>query len=162
VMLTNLATTNYEAPASSPASEGERMSIWQLPKLLWAGVALFSVNAIIGIGMLYTPDIQPDMFGHEVRSVHDASSKPSPFTEVVDTRKKKVQTAAKLRPVVVETAPLEQVAMESAQPAPTTLDIPRVSKAYQLDLHVRTQPVIYENVAPRRGSERDKTFVVIN
>jgi len=90
---------------------------------------------------MLTPTVKLDLYGHEVQSVRAASSKPSPFTEVIDNRKKKVQAAAKVRPVLAE---------ESA-----TLDIPRVSSMYELDIPVRTQPVVYT-------SERDKKFVVIN
>ena len=117
------------------------ISITQLPKLAWASLALLSMNLVVGTGITLTPSVQLDMYGHEVRSFRAASLKPSPFTEVVDIRKKKVQMAVKARPVLAET--------------PEMLDIPRVSSLYELDLPVRTQPVVY-------NSERDKKFVVIN
>ena len=127
-------------PASKTATD-ELISITRLPKLAWASLALLTINLFIGTGIALTPSLQLDLYGHEVRSVRAASLKPSPFTEVVDVRKKKVHVAAKVRPVLAET--------------PEMLDIPRVSSLYELDLPVRTQPVVY-------NSERDKKFVVIN
>ncbi len=119
-------------PDFPTATTDEFISIGQLPKLVWASVALFSINLVIGIGIMLTPNVKLDLYGYEVQSVRAASSKPSPFTEVIDTRKKKVQVAAKVYPVVTE--------------APET---------YELDLPLRTQPVVYT-------LERDKKFVVIN
>ena len=119
-------------PDFPTATTDELISIGQLPKLVWASVALFSINLVIGTGIMLTPSVKLDLYGHEVQSVRAASSKPSPFTEVIDNRKKKVQVATKVRPVVTE--------------APET---------YELDLPLRTQPVVYT-------LERDKKFVVIN
>ena len=109
---------------------------------------------------MLTPDMQLDMFGHEVQRARSTSLKPSPFTQVVDNRKKKVQVAVKARPVLFEPS-LEETAMIDADAA-TALDIPRVSRVYQLDLPVRTQPVVYHDSTPLGASERDKKFVVIN
>lgn len=178
--ITEVETINYEEAASVGPS-GEQVSIWELPKLAWAGAALATMNAVIGIGMLITPNTEIDMYGSEVHSVQAASSKPSPFAEVVDTQKHKVRLAAKVRPVVVDSTPLVDNAAFAVEPASTSLDIPRSSRAY-LDLPARTEPAIYRpsasyemprrtetalhqttaDLTPRRASEAAKPSVVIN
>jgi hypothetical protein len=159
--LTDSATISYESRESSAVTAAdERIPVTRLPKLLWASAALLSMNLIIGAGMSATSNIELDMYGSEVRA-SSAALKPSPFTEVVDTTKRKVQVAAKLTPVVFESLPIEaQVAGFDA--GSLSLDIPRASKAsYQLDLPVRTQNAIYE--LPRASAtERDIKFRVIN
>ena len=139
---TEVETINYEEAASGETFD-ERVCISDLPKLMWAGVALVTINAVIGIGMLITPNMQIDMYGSEVHSVQAASSKPSPFQEVVDTKKHKVRLAAKVRPVTVDSTPLVDNLPFTVQPASTSLDIPRSSRAYQLDIPARTEPAIY-------------------
>jgi hypothetical protein len=185
---------------------------------------MFAVNVVIGLGMLITPTLEADVYGAEVRTVYAASAKPSPFTEVVDTRKHQVRLAAKARPVTFVPAPVEDVyasldmprasamyerldlprATRTSHEQQQQLDIPRSSRAayQQLDMRVRTEPAVYRpdrfgnsgsvkvfdgarsydmpratsmprsteravqqgvgDVAPRRASERDKKFVVIN
>lgn len=156
-------------------SDNPKVALCDLPKLVWAGAILLTVNLLIGAGMLITPDVEADIYGHEVQARYAADSKPSPFTEVVDSKKHKVRLAAKVRPVLVDMTPLTGYETY-AMPVSTSLEIPRTSRAYQLDLPVRTQPALYEvprrseraihqttiEVTPRRVSEQDKRFVVIN
>jgi hypothetical protein len=185
--VTSVETMDYTQSAISAQTPGEQqMSLWELPKLAWAGVALFTINAVIGIGMFVTPDMQTDVYGHEVHGVYAASSKPSPFTQVVDDTKHKVRLAAKVRPVVIDSTPLIDNQPALVESAAASLDIPRSSRPYQLDMPVRTQPAVYRqnidpgtnlalprrtepalhqstnDVTPRRTSEREKKFVVIN
>jgi hypothetical protein len=144
--ITGVETINYEEAASGQTSD-EQVCISDLPKLVWAGLALVTINAVIGIGMLITPNMQIDMYGSEVHSVQAASSKPSPFQEVVDTKKHKVRLAAKVTPVTVDSTPLVDNAPFTVEPASTSLDIPRSSRAYQLDIPARTEPAIYRSNA---------------
>lgn len=140
--------TLQEMPVEICAGDdATHMSIWRLPKLLWAGVALIAINSLVGVGMFFAPNVELDMYGHEVRAV-SASLKPSPFAQTVDTNKKKIQTAAKLMPVI-DTAPvLEQVSMMDAASTTLSLDIPRTSRvSYQPDVPARTQNAVYD--APR-------------
>jgi hypothetical protein len=158
--------------------------------------------------MLITPNLDIDPFGAEVQSYDAASSKISPFTEVVDTSRHQVRLAAKARPVLFVPSP-EEVYASLDLPASTPrsaelnlprtssrqldlprtssreldirrasvreLSIPRATRAYeQLNLPVRTENAVYRtsertavpasavDVAPRRASEREKNFVVIN
>ena len=138
--------------------DSEKISIWKLPKLLWVGLALFSINIVIGTGTLDTPEIQADVYGKEVRSAYsDGSPKPSPFVETIDTAKHKVRLAAKLYP-----ASFTVSAVGLAQPA-----------SFEMDPSVRTQPAVYNgdhtyevhqaiDVTPRRTSANDGKFAVIN
>jgi hypothetical protein len=189
---------------------------------------MFALNVVIGCAMLITPNLEADVYGAEVRTFDTASAKPSPFAEVVDTRKHQVRLAAKARPVTFVPAPVEDVYASLDMPRASAmyerldlpratrtsleqqqqLDIPRASRvAYQqLDMRVRTEAAVYRpdsqpvrlgnsstmkayqagqsydmpratsmprsteravpqeasDVAPRRGSEREKKFVVIN
>ena len=140
--ITEVETINYEEAASGQSPD-ERVCISDLPKLVWAGMALVIINAVIGIGMLITPNMHIDMYGSEVQSVQAVSSKPSPFQEVVDTKKHKVRLAAKVTPVTVDSTPLVDNVPFTIQPASTSLDIPHSSRAYQLDIPARTEPAIY-------------------
>jgi len=145
-MLTALETTTYREPKTSADDAGEKLPIGQLPKSAWVGAALFVINLTIGIGMLVTPDMQTDVYGHDAvdgRGVYAGSSKPSPFAEVVDTTKHKVRLAAKLRPVVFEAVPPMEGQPAAVETASTSLDIPRASRAYQLDMPVRTENAVY-------------------
>jgi hypothetical protein len=168
--ITEVETISYEEAASEQTSD-EQVNISDLPKLVWAGAALVTINAVIGIGMLITPNMQIDMYGTEVQSVHAASSKPSPFQEVVDTKKHKVRLAAKVTPVTVDSTPLVDNVPFAIQPTSTSLDLPRSSRAYQLDIPTRTEPAIYRPNATSGGTEGnvhpaavsgDRSSMVIN
>ena len=223
VALTNADTTICEQTTNPAETREQRIPLSRLPKLVWIGSAMFALNVVIGVGMLITPNLEADVYGAEVRTVYAASAKPSPFTEVVDTRKHQVRLVAKARPVTFVPAPVEDVyaslemprasemydrldmprATRTSQEQQQQLDIPRASRtAYQqLDMRVRTEAALYRpdaqparfgnsssvkvyetgrsydmpratsmprsteratDVAPRRASERDKKFVVIN
>jgi hypothetical protein len=162
---TYLLTTEYEPQDTSAAVPGdERISIWCLPKLVWVSAALLITNVLVGIGMFNAPDIQADLYGHEVPAVSAASLKPSPFTPVVDTTKRKVQVAERLRPVFAEPTPFEPQLTDVHAAAALSLDIPSASKtAHQLDLPARTQNAVYE--IPRStyvNPERDRNHTLVN
>jgi hypothetical protein len=141
VVITDVETVADERQAKPVEISEDRISIWQLPKLVWAGAALFGINAVIGIGMLITPNLQTDIYGHEAVPTGKAKfAKPSPFTEVVDTRKQKVKLAEKLYPVVAEAPRVDENA--AAMPD-ANLDLPRTSRVYQLDMPSRPQPTAY-------------------
>src|SRR5205085_361852 len=72
--------------APEVAASEERISLGAIPKLAWAGAGLFLANVAIGFVMLITPSLDTDPFGREMRAEDAASSKMSPFTEVVDTK----------------------------------------------------------------------------
>jgi hypothetical protein len=143
VAIIDVETAADEQEAKAGEISEDKISIWQLPKVAWAGVALFGVNAVIGIGMLITPNMQTDIYGHEAVQVRTTRfSKPSPFTEVVDTRKPKVKVAQKLHPVAFEQSPLEETA--AAITTESSLDLPRTSRVYQLDMPTRPGPAVYQ------------------
>jgi hypothetical protein len=103
---------------------------------------MFALNVVIGVGMLITPTLEADVYGAEVRTVDTASAKPSPFTEVVDTRKHQVRLAAKARPVTFVPAPVEDVY--------ASLDLPRASAMYErLDLPRATRTSQEQSAATR-------------
>jgi hypothetical protein len=165
VALNNADTTICEQKPVQNEPREQRIPLSRLPKLVWIGSALFAVNVVIGVGMLITPTLEADVYGSEVRTGYTASAKPSPFTEVVDTRKHQVRLAAKARPVTFVPAPVEDVyasldlprasamydrldlprATRTSQEQSQQLDIPRASRAtyQQLDMRVRTEAAVY-------------------
>jgi hypothetical protein len=111
-------------------SNGENISIVEMPKPLWLGVLLFAVNIVVGSGLMAAPELDTDLFGREVRSVHAAALKPSPFTERADIGKTEVKSAAKLRPIVYD-----QV---------VTMEPPILDAAYFVDSRMRIEQAAYE------------------
>ena len=176
-----IACTEQTAPVDTPE---ESISWRALPKLVWVGGALFVTNLLFGLGMLITPNLETDPFGAEVRSYDVATGKISPFTEVVDTKKRPVRLAAKAHPVTfvpteedlstyasleVPTSTARINELELKRTSARELNIPRssVRPAYQeLDIPVRTENAVYQpggsDIAPRVKSEREKNSVVIN
>lgn len=142
VAITEVETVADVLEAETVENSEDRMSIWQLPKLVWAGAGLFGINAVIGIGMLVTPNLQTDIYGHRMTQTRQVKfPKPSPFTEVVDTRKQKVKLAEKLYPVVSEAPPVEENAAAIQE---SNLDLPRTSHVYQLDMPSRPESAAYQ------------------
>lgn len=99
----------------------ERLSIWQLPKLVWACGALFSVNLLVAGAIAISPELQVDMYGETADSAGGytlADAKPSPFVETASLKPRPVRTAERLRPIV-EVNPEVQAAMLMELPART-------------------------------------------
>ena len=138
----------------------ERIPLSSLPKLVWVGGALFVANLVIGLGMIITPNLEADPYGAEVRSYDVAAGKMSPFSELVDTKRRPVRMAAKARPVTF--VPVEEdmstyasldlpsstprtAELDLARTSSRQLDLPRAStRAYQqLDMPVRTEHAVY-------------------
>lgn len=167
-------TTDYPEQRNHVDDAVERISIWNLPKLIWVGTALFCANLLIATGALVTPGTAADVFGKEVNSAYVTSSKPSPFTETVDVAKHKVRLAAKIRPVsfvpgpqeLTEPASMESGSIGFAIPARTEPAVYRQSsqsadtsaRIYNVD----SQYEVYQAVdpTPRRASEKESKFVV--
>jgi hypothetical protein len=176
VTLSPVNTTYYPEQTTNVDDAVERISIWNLPKLVWVGTALFCANLLIGTGVLVTPGIATDVYGKEVHSAYVTSSKPSPFTETVDVAKHKVQLAAKIRPVsfvpgpqeLTEPAPMESGSMGFAIPARTEPAVytqnsqpaDRSARIYNADRQYEVYQAV--DVTPRRGSEKESKFAVIN
>jgi hypothetical protein len=149
--------SNYLEPATR-VEDFEKISIWRLPKLIWIGLALFCTNIVIGTGVLETPEIHMDVYGKEVQSAYVAGApKPSPFAVTVDTAKHKVRLAEKLYP-----ASFTVSAVGLTQPASfdTYAPVPTQPAVYNTDNHYQVRQAI--DVIPRRASENDGKFVVIN
>jgi hypothetical protein len=161
-MVTTLEPISCEEQKVPVRADEERIPLSALPKLVWAGGALFAMNLLIGMGMFMTSNLEIDPFGKEVQSYDAASSKISPFTETVDTKKRKVRTAAKLTPATFVPAPQDEFLASNGTPVEYTsgwsratelereasrsreLTLPRSSRAYQeLDLPVRTERAVY-------------------
>lgn len=186
--VTTLDTVGYEQneTATVRAEEQDRIPLTALPKLVWVAGSLFVLNLMFGIGMLITPNLETDPYGKEVEASDAASSKISPFTQTIDTEKRKVRVAAKLNPVTfvpptqdeflamtttpADVAPMRASELERQATRSRQLDLPRTSRvAHDLDLPVRTEHAVYHpggpssnDISPRRNSEREKQFVVIN
>jgi hypothetical protein len=162
-----------QVPPSQVAEE--RIPLSSLPKLVWVGGTLFVANLVIGLGMLITPNLETDPYGAEVRSYDVASGKMSPFTEVVDTKRRPVRMAAKARPVTFvpaeeDTSTYASLDLPSSMPrsaeldlSPASsrqLDIPLASaRVYeQLNMPVRTEHAVYRPGESTRSTTPLKVY----
>lgn len=194
VSISTLDPAGCEERQGCAETPEDHIPLSSLPKLVWLGGVLFTANLLVGFGMWATPTLMTDPFGQEVHASDSASSKPSPFTSVVDTTRHKARLAAKATPVAFVPTP-ESTDIYAA----AALDMPRGTTQSldrsQLDLPVRTERAAYRSsvspsdskrlsdtsgtmympvrteravydstadAAPRRSSESQKKFVVIN
>lgn len=140
------AATIYNIPeAVSPAEQVQTISLWQLPKLLWAGTILFMVNAVIAVGIAASPELNVDMYGQAAGDAVLDSKKPSAFVAPEPQKPRAVRAAVKLQPVL-EVAPMGALEMEMPVRS-ASLDIPRATAT---------------DVAPRKVSTREVRHVVLN
>jgi hypothetical protein len=161
VNITHEETNTYELPIEDSPAAAEPSTF---SKLFWAGAILFAVNVLVAIGIWLSPGLRVNMYGEEKEHL-TAAYKPSPFTEVVSTKPvRKPRLAAKLRPVVVQTPPEEQVVAAtyaSGNDVDRLLDsyseMPRLSAALTPAVHTSTV-----EVSPRRVSEREEPRTVVN
>src|SRR4051794_36841995 len=90
-----------EIPSPRAEAPAEPYGFRDLPKLFWAGVVLFAVNAAITMAIGISPEMNVSMYGETPqKQTTSVASKPSPFTEVVQTAAAKPTTAVKLQPVL--------------------------------------------------------------
>ena len=140
------------------------------PKMIWVGAALFTMNVLIGVGILVTPSLETDPYGQEVVEAFDAaSSKVSPFMQTVDTKRHKVKLAVKLRPVAFvppqteESFGYTEASLDiprSTSSVDSQLDIPQQSRRYdELDIPVRTEHAVYHAPAGSDGSSNNSTTI---
>src|SRR4051794_13523686 len=153
-----------------PTAETEQngLSISDLPKLFWAGVALLTVNLGIVAAISISPELNVSMYG-EVQPVVSSVYKPSPFTEVVETNTSaKVRPPEKVRPIIEETAPADPTHAQLEIPRSTqSLAIPRATAtpatAQQMDIRRATPAsrAVYSNdpLPVRRATQ---TAFVVN
>ncbi|MBC8167404.1 MAG: hypothetical protein H7Y20_16235 [Bryobacteraceae bacterium] len=72
----------------------------QIPALLWAGLILFAVNAIILLFVIISPGSELSMYGQQSVSAYPGY-KPSPFSERVEVgARPKLKVASKMVPIV--------------------------------------------------------------
>src|SRR5215203_5929990 len=150
-MLTDVQSAICERSDKSVECVEERIPLTALPKLVWVGAALFTANVLVGIGMWVTPNRTTDPYGREV--THDSSyTKPSPFTEVVDTTRHRVRLAAKVRPASIVASPENTDAYAASLDVPLSagaLDMPVTTERHQqLDIPVRTAAAVYPSGGP--------------
>ena len=110
----SITSGQTEAPA-------EKLTLWQLPKLVWACGALFSVNLLIAGAIAISPELRVDMYGEAVDPASEfalAGARPSPFVEPASLKPRPVRTAERLRPIV-EIDPEVQAAVMMELPART-------------------------------------------
>jgi hypothetical protein len=163
-----LSLTNSVSPEET-IEQGDTgtISIWKLPKLLWVGLAVFSMNIVVGAGILATPEVQTDLYGKEVQDVSTKEfPKPSPFDVTIETAKHKVRLAEKLYPsafTVSAARPAQPVSLDTGMPVRTEPAVytPGSQPAiYNTDRHYEVQRVM--DLTPRRTAESDGKFGLIN
>lgn len=117
-----LDSANNSEFSQIAAERSERVTLWQLPRILWAGAGLFTVNLGILLSLSAAPKMQVNMYGHEPEPAR-SYTKPSPFLEVVPMEAaRKIKEAEKLRPVLSQEPAQAATVDESMQ-----LTIPRAS-----------------------------------
>lgn len=117
-METNTATVIYSIPTSNLPEEarddgGDKIPIWQLPKILWASTILFVVNIIIAAGIAASPELNVDIYGEAAGDVVLAGTKPSPLVDPEPQKPRAARAAVKLTPII--------------ELNPAVLEIPRTS-----------------------------------
>jgi hypothetical protein len=145
-METNTATVIYSIPTSNAPEEarddaGDKMPIWQLPKILWASAILFAANLIIAAGIAASPELNVDIYGEAAGDLVLAGTKPSPFVDPEPQKPRAVRAAVKLSPVI--------------ELNPEVLDIPRTSvhaASYRVELQANI-PAAYRQPAYVSGDE---------
>jgi hypothetical protein len=100
----NTATaTIYTVPEIDRPDDGEqaeKISIWDLPKILWAGLILFVVNLVIATGIAASPELDVDIRGETAGAAAAAATKPSAFVKPEPEKQRAVRAPVKLQPVL--------------------------------------------------------------
>jgi len=112
--------TVYDVPEAeaAPKEPAETISIWQLPKILWAAVILFVLNTAIFMGVASIPELNVDIYGEDARPTSVNYPKPSPRVAPEPRRPKAVRMPVKLQPVVLP-GPAEGAEMNLPRVTPT-------------------------------------------
>lgn len=105
--ITTIALETYEPAAASEVEatavhpvEIPARSQPPLPKLFWAGVALFIANVVVLGSSALSPELTVSLYGDLGRTHAAALDRPSPFTEVVDTATpRKLKLAERVTPI---------------------------------------------------------------
>lgn len=84
------------------AEDAAHISLWQLPKIFWAALFVFSLNVALAVVVLFGPELHVDMYGDQEHVVQAAELKPSPFVGTPEEKPRRVRVADKLTPVLVE------------------------------------------------------------
>jgi hypothetical protein len=131
--ITTTASETYEqrldnavevANELEPGTATASVSPASVPKLFWASVSLFAVNVLVLSGIALSPELRVTVYGEDRPGYISDDSKPSPFTEVVDTAKpRKVKLAQRVTPVLYQ-----EPVMADPSLAPTELAVPRASQ----------------------------------
>jgi hypothetical protein len=100
-METYLETIVYDIPDTIREESGadEKIRLWQLPKLLWAGTILFGVNLIVAASIAASSEMNVDIYGEPTSNAIGAGAKASPFA-APDEKPRPVRAAVKLVPII--------------------------------------------------------------
>jgi hypothetical protein len=104
VQLSQTTTISYVTEATvpkQPAEDSSARSEWwrKLPALFWATMILFSANLVIAGSLLLTERLRVDAYGQELTEGEITNDwRPSPYTEVVASAKRKVRQPEQLYP----------------------------------------------------------------
>ena len=132
VTTTLTGSNNYEqsqlgsgSSVTAPEADGHT---FRLPLLFWAGVILFTVNALLILAIWLSPEMRVGMYGEQSDEAVSLA-KPSPFhAEVQVAQVRKPRAPEKVRPVLVEEQPAEFIEAAMALDIPrSTSNLPRTS-----------------------------------
>lgn len=144
-MTTTTSTSDtYRQRLDSPAEVANNLesgvdtfnSPASVPKLFWAGASLFIVNLAVLGAIALSPELRISVYGADHSSFSVYATKPSPFTEVVDTaRPRKVKLAQRVTPILYREPVMEDVSL-----SPTELAVPRASQVAAAAASISTAP----------------------
>jgi hypothetical protein len=125
---TEIQTQEPQAVTNEPVGDQNLdQSAVRLPNILVAALILLGVNIVMAAWFYFSPPLTLKMSA-SVASEPAYTSKPSPFTPVVDERRRPVKAALKLRPVLVHMDELiaapDTTHQASYSADPTTPDMP--------------------------------------
>jgi hypothetical protein len=163
---------NLRAPDREEDATNETITLWRLPKLLWAGSILFSINLLIASSVIATPEMNFDIYGEAAANVITAGTKASPFPNAEPQPRRTVRTALKLRPIVEVAATYDAATVipmgterAVARPASYQLSDKQSELKRYTSMPERSVPVVRINtseITQHGASEREPDRLVMN